>query len=130
MKATDKQKQYMKEYSKRPEVAERRKKYMQEFWKNRTFESRQKRKEYDKMRYVRDKDKILKRNKNWMDKNKEKFRQYLGEYFSNSNNREKQRETSKRWYYSLDKKTYQSMKRKYENNKRKTDLNFRIGFAR
>lgn len=102
-------KEYMKIYSK---------KYEKE---NKDRISRRK-KEY----YLNNKNKIDERNKGWHKKNKKKFRDYLDKYYLNPDNVEKRKQISAEWYSSVNKKNYRKYKRGWENQKRKSDPEYRI----
>ena len=128
MKATEKQKERMKKYQQRPEVKEKKKKYMQEYYKEKSLNPEFKKAESNRKReyYIKNREKILQRNMKWMERNKEKFKEYLKEYYNDDNNIKRRKENSKRWLKNIDKKKYLKNKRLLENGRRKTNLNFRM----
>jgi len=100
--------------------------YMKNYHLKRKETNRKARQEYDKMRYIRDKEKIDKRNNEWMKKNKHKFRKYLDKYYSNPEKILRRKEISRKWYKNKNKIEYRKHKRKWENNKRDNDIQFRL----
>lgn len=104
MKATEIQKQRMKEYSQIPEVKIKRKEYMKNYLKEYESNNKQKISNRKKIYYLKNKLRIDQRNKLWHQNNKEKFRLYLDEYFLDNKNIEKRRENSSKWYNSVDNK--------------------------
>lgn len=122
MKATERQKEQMKEYAKLPEVKAKRKIYMKEYSKKYRDENCEKVKEKNRIYYIKNKDKIDDRNKKWIKENKERWDKYRNVYYYL--NRDKLLQYSRDWYHDLDKSEYNRKKRIWQNNKRKTDLNF------
>jgi len=128
MKATGKQKEKMKEYQQRQEVKKKRKAYMKEYHKKRSLNPELKKAESERKRgyYIENKEEIQRRNRGWMEKNKDKFQEYLKKYYSIEDNIERRKENSRRWQKNTNKEKYLEGKRLWENDKRKTDLNFRM----
>jgi len=98
------------------------KRYMIEYEKKNSEKISDRKKKY----YLNNKEKIDKDNKKWQLKNRGMFKEYQKKYSSNPENREKQRQISRKWYYSQDKTVYRANKRAWENNKRNCDIQFRI----
>jgi len=128
MKATEKQKERMKQYQERDDIKEKRKKYMHDYNKKRMLNEEQIKKESERKRnyYINNKEKVLSRNKKWMNNNDEKFKEYLKRYYEEPNHIEKRKENSKKWQEKIGKKEYLKKKRIWENDKRNNDLNFRM----
>lgn len=122
MKATEKQKEQMKEYAKRPEVKAKRKIYNKKYGAKYRIENPEKIIKKGKNYYIKNKKKIDDRNKKWMIENKEKWDEWRKIYYHL--NRDKILQYSKDWYYSQDKEKYNKKKRIYENDKLKSDLNY------
>jgi len=128
MKATEKQKQSMREYQQREDVKEKRKKYMQDYHKKRMLNEEERKKESERKRkyYIENREKVLSRNKEWMENNKDKFKEYLKNYYKEQDHIERRREISRKWQEKVNKKEYLKNKRRWENDKRRKDLNFRM----
>lgn len=122
MKATEKQKEQMKEYAKRPEVKAKRKIYMETYWKKYANENKEKIIKKGKKYYIKNKDKIDNRNKKWMVENKERWNKWRRVYYYL--NRDKLLQYGRDWHYAKDNDEYRRKKRDWENNKIKTDLNY------
>jgi len=108
------------------ERRQRRLKYLRDYAKNYQKKNIKKIRVKKEGYYLRNKEKIDDRNKEWHRKNKSRFKEYLKEYYSKPENQERRRINSKRWYESQDNKKYREHKRKWENQKKKDDLQFRI----
>ena len=122
MKATEKEKQQMKEYAQRPEVKAKRKIYMQKYGRKYREDKREFLKNKNSKYYIKNKEIIDDRNKKWIQDNKEKWDKYRKVYYHL--NRDKILQHSKDWYYALDKKEYYQKKQIWHNEKVKTDLNY------
>lgn len=122
MKATEKQKDFMREYAKRPEVKAKRKIYMKEYGKKYRKEKAEFLQNKNKKYYIKNKKRIDERNKKWMMKNKKRWNEWRKVYYHL--NRDKILQYSRDWYYAQDNSEYRKKKRKWENDKKKTDLNY------
>ena len=118
----------MKEYQSKQDIKEKRRIYMKKYHKNRLLnpEKLKSEKERKKEYYIKNKEKLLIQNKKWMEKNKDKFKEYIKEYYKDPKNIQRRREISKKWLENVDKEKYLENKRLWENNKRNTDLNYRM----
>jgi len=122
MKATEKQKQKMKEYNQRPEIKAKRRIYMQKYLKKYKAEHPEKIIEKGKKYYIKNKDKIDKRNKKWIKDNKEKWDKYRKVYYHL--NRNKLLQYSRDWHHAQDKEEYYRKKKIWHKDKMKNDLNY------
>ncbi len=108
MKATEKQKQKMKEWAQIPEVKLRRRSYMKKYHKKYEKENSKEISEKKKKYYVKNKEKINNRNKKWMKNNEEHWKKYRKKYY------EKNKEKIIAYGY------------KWEKDMKENDINFKV----
>jgi len=82
MKATEKQKQQMKEYAQRPEIKIKRKEYMKKYHKKHYNKNKEIVSNKKKNYYINNKEKIDNRHKKWMKNNKDKWNEYRIDYYN------------------------------------------------